>query len=88
MAQQAGALLSHFDMVERSVRHGVVGIVRVLDALTTTSPSVGLKIDVAHITAEGAHHLDGNEIAAARDDLVRWRGLEEKALDDLFPGDD
>jgi len=30
MAQRAGALLSHFDMVDRSVRHGVVGLVRTL----------------------------------------------------------
>ena len=88
MAQQAGALLSHFDMVDRSVRHGVVGLVRVLDALTTTSPNVGLQIDVATITAEGAHHLSDEEIAQARDDVARWRALEQKALDDLFPGDD
>ena len=88
MAQQAGALLSHFDMVDRSVRHGVVGLVRVLDALRTTSPSVGLEIDVAAITADGAHHLTEEEIEAARKDVARWRDLEQKALDDLFPGDD
>ena len=88
MAQQAGALLSHFDMVDRSVRHGVVGIVRVLDALRTTSPSVGLEIDVCAITPEGAHHLTDKEIAAARKDIERWRSLEAKALDDLFPEDD
>jgi proteasome beta subunit len=39
MAQQAGALLSHLDMVDRSVRHGVVGVVRVLEALRRTSPT-------------------------------------------------
>jgi proteasome beta subunit len=88
MAQQAGALLSHFDLVDRSVRHGVVGIVRVLDALRTTSPSVGLEIDVCAITADGAHHLTDKEVAAARKDVERWRVLERKALDDLFPGDD
>jgi proteasome beta subunit len=88
MAQQAGALLSHFDMVDRSVRHGVVGLVRVLDALTVTSPSVGLQIDVCAITADGAHHLSDKEIEKARQDVRRWRELEQKALDDLFPGDD
>ena len=88
MAQQAGALLSHFDMVDRSVRHGVAGIVRVLDALRTTSPSVGLEIDVCAITAEGARHLTDEEITAVREDVERWRALERKALDDLFPGDD
>jgi proteasome beta subunit len=88
MAQQAGALLSHFDMVDRSVRHGVVGLVRVLDALTRTSPSVGLEIDVCAITAKGSHHLDDKEIERARKDVARWRELEQKALDDLFPGSD
>lgn len=88
MAQQAGALLSHFDMVDRSVRHGVVGLVRVLDALRTTSPSVGLEIDVCAITADGATHLSDKQIATARKDVERWRALESKALDDLFPGDD
>lgn len=88
MAQQAGVLLSHFDMGKRSVRHGVVGVVRVLDALSVTSPSVGLQIDVCSITARGASRLDAKQITAARKDIERWRDLEQKALDDLFPGDD
>jgi proteasome beta subunit len=87
MAQQAGALLSHIDLVDRSVRHGVVGMVRVLDALRVTSPSVGLQIDVAHITEQGAHHLTDKEIEAARKDVRRWRDGELKALDALFPED-
>jgi hypothetical protein len=33
MAQQAGALLAHFQMNQHSVEHGMVAIVRVLDAL-------------------------------------------------------
>ena len=86
MAQQAGALLSHLDMVERSVRHGVVGIVRVLDALRVTQPNVGLEIDVARITEDGAHHLSEEEIATARDDVARWRDREKTLLDELFPG--
>lgn len=87
MAQQAGALLSHVDLIRRSVQHGVVGIVRVLDALTRTSPNVGLQIDVACITAEGARHLTDDEITTARDDVARWRELELKAFDKLFKGD-
>jgi proteasome beta subunit len=87
MAQQAGALLSHFDMRHRSVRHGVAGIVRVLDALTITSPSVGLEIDVATITSEGARHLTDEEITAVRKDVERWRDGEQRVLDELFPGD-
>lgn len=87
MAQQAGALLSHIDLVDRSVRHGVVGIVRVLDALSITSPNVGLQIDVATVTEAGAHHLDDDEINAAREDVRRWRAGEQKVLDELFPED-
>jgi 20S proteasome alpha/beta subunit len=86
MAQQAGALLTHADMVERSVKHGVVGLVRVIDALRITNPSVGLEIDVCAITGSGAHHLTDAELAKARKDVQRWRAMEEKALDRLFPG--
>ena len=37
MAQQAGALLAQYRMLERSVDHGVVAVMRVLDALDRTS---------------------------------------------------
>ncbi len=84
MAQQAGALLSHVDLVERSVRHGVVGIVRVLDALRTTNQSVGLQIDVCAVTDDGARHLTDEEIDAARADVARWRERERAVLDELF----
>lgn len=86
MAQQAGALLSHFDMSERQVRFGVVGALRVLDALSRTSPSVGLPFDICRITpAEGAHHLDEDEIAETEALVQRWGELEQQALDGLFP---
>jgi proteasome beta subunit len=88
MAQQAGALLTHFDMEDRSVRHGVAGLVRVLDALRQTNPSVGLEIDICRITEDGAYHLTDAEIAKVRKDVARWRALERKALDDLYPGED
>ncbi len=85
MAQQAGTLLSHFRVTERSVEHGVVAAVRVLDALTVTSPSVGWPIDVCRITEDdGAHHLGDDEIDDVRTHVHRWRDLEQKALDDLF----
>jgi len=84
MAQQAGALLSHIDLVDRPVRHGVVGIVRVLDALRTTSPSVGLEIDVCRITADGAEHLGEQDIERAREDVARWREREAAVFDELF----
>jgi proteasome beta subunit len=84
MAQQAGALLSHFRMTERSVDHGVVGVVRVLDALATTSPSVGGPISVARIVEEGAHHLSDKEIEKVRKDAERWQQREQEVLDTLF----
>lgn len=84
MAQQAGALLSHFGMTERSVDHGVVGMVRVLDALDATSPSVGGPIDVARIDADGARHLDDDEITEARGHATRWKAMEHDVLDRLF----
>ncbi len=85
MAQQAGALLAHFDMERRSLQHGVVAAHRVLDALRTTQPSVGGEFDIARITPEGTHHLDEEEIEQARKDADRWTDLEQRALDDLFP---
>lgn len=84
MAQQAGALLSHFRMTQRSVDHGVVAVVRVLDALATTSPSVGGPIDIARIVEAGAHHLSDEEVAEARAHAERWRDGEERVLDHLF----
>lgn len=85
MAQQASALLEHFRMRERGVEHGVVAVLRVLDALDASSPSVGPPMDVCRITAEdGAHHLDEDEIAAVREHVTRWEELEQTALDELF----
>lgn len=84
MAQQAGALLAHFRMTARPVEYGVVGVVRVLEALERTSPSVGRPFSVASIREEGAHHLDDKEIAKALKDAQRWRDLEQEALDRLF----
>ena len=84
MAQQGGALLSHFRMTERTVDHGVVAVVRVLDALAKTSPSVGGPIDIARIVEEGAHHLTEKEIEKARKDAARWRDREQEVLDTLF----
>jgi proteasome beta subunit len=84
MAQQAGALLAHFRMVERPVDYGVLGAVRVIEALSITSPSVGLEIDVARITPEGSHHLTDEEVDAVREDVTRWIAREHEALDGLL----
>lgn len=84
MALQASALLAHFRMLERSVHYGVVAVVRVLDALALSSPSVGPHFDVIRVTAEGAHQLDAEEVAEAKCRVERWEDLEQGVLDQLF----
>ncbi|MCV7279927.1 proteasome protein [Mycolicibacterium flavescens] len=84
MAQQAHALLSHFRMAERPVDYGMVAALRVLDALDTSSPSVGGPMDLCRITPEGAQHLDDDEIAGLRDRVGRWIDMEQQVLDGLF----
>ena len=84
MAQQAFALLAHFRMAERDVDYGVVAALRVLDALDTSSPSVGGPMDICRITPEGAKHLDEDEVAHVRERVQRWIRLEQRALDELF----
>ncbi|MPZ71691.1 MAG: proteasome protein [Nitriliruptorales bacterium] len=84
MAQQAGALLAHFRMTERSVSYGVVGAVRVIDALRITAPSVGGPVDVCRITPDGTDHLDEEEVEEVRGHVRRWTDLERQALDVLF----
>jgi proteasome beta subunit len=83
MAQQAGALLAHFSMTERDVDHGVLVAVRVLDALRTTSPSVGGPVDVYRITPEAAEALSERDIAQVRKRVVRWQEAENDLLDRL-----
>jgi 20S proteasome alpha/beta subunit len=84
MAQQAGALLAHFRMTERDVDYGVVAVVRILDTLRVTSPSIGGPIDLYRITAEQADALSDKEVARVRKQVQRWSDLESKALDELF----
>jgi proteasome beta subunit len=86
MAQQAGALLGHFQMAERDVQYGVVAMVRVIDALAVSQPMVGGPLNVCRITPEGADHLDDEEIDAVRDDVQRWKDAEHEALDSVFDG--
>ena len=84
MAQQAYALLAHFQMTKRSVDYGTVAALRVLDALDTSSPSVGGPMDICRITPDKARHLDENEVARVRESAARWIDLEQKAIDELF----
>jgi proteasome beta subunit len=84
MAQQAGALLAHFRMVTRPVAYGVLAAVRVIEALSVTSPSVGLEIDVARITPDGATHLEEREIDAVRKKVESWVSAEQELLDGML----
>lgn len=83
MAQQAGALLAHFEMTERDVDHGVLAAVRVLDALRITSPSIGGPVDVYRLTAEDGRALSEREIEAVRKRVKKWKALESEVLDKL-----
>ena len=84
MAQQAHALLAHFQMTDRDVDYGVVAALRVLDALDASSPSVGGPMDICRITPDGAEHLPPDEVKVVRGRVDRWIGLEREALDKLF----
>jgi proteasome beta subunit len=84
MAQQAGTLLSHFRMSERSLQHGVLAAVRVLDALTTTAPSVGGPLSVCRVTPDGTDHLDEDELDTVLKEVSRWVDQEHQLLDELF----
>jgi proteasome beta subunit len=84
MAQQAGALLAHFQVSERSVDYGVLVAVRVIDALAVTSPSVGAEVDVARIGPDGATHLSEREVQKVRKQVERWTDQEQELLDGLF----
>ncbi len=87
MAQQAGALLGHFQMGERDVDYGVLAVVRVLDALAVSQPMVGGPLSIARITPDGADHLDDDRIDAVREHVIRWEEADQAALDSLFDGD-
>ena len=83
MAQQAGALLAHFQMTERDVDHGVLAAVRILDGLRITSPSIGGPVDVYRLTPDGADALSEGDIERVRERVRRWAELEGEALDRL-----
>ena len=84
MAQQAGSLLSHFHLAERSLRFGCATVLRVLRALDLTSASVGEPFSLCRIDADGAHHLSEEEIAEIGELVDRWEEAEQNVISDLF----
>ena len=84
MAQQAGSLLSHFHLAERSLRFGCAAVLRVLQALDLTSASVGEPFSLCRIDANGAHHLSDEDIEQVSDDVRRWEDAEKTAISDIF----
>lgn len=84
MAQQAHTLLANFRMSERSADYGVLAVLRVLDSLAMSAPSVGGPMDVCRITPAEAYHLSPEEIEQARERIERWKEREQRTLDDLF----
>jgi proteasome beta subunit len=87
MAQQAGALLGHFQMAERDVDYGVLAVVRVLDALAVSQPMVGGPLNIVRLTEDGARHLEADAIDEVRADVARWEEADQRTLDALFDGD-
>ena len=84
MAQQAGSLLSHFYLKERSVRFGCAAVLRVLQALDLTSASVGAPFSLCRIDKDGAHHLSDKDIEQVSKDVRRWEEAEQAAIGDIF----
>jgi 20S proteasome alpha/beta subunit len=84
MAQQASSLLSHFHLAERSLRFGCAAVLRVLQALDLTSPSVGEPFSLCRIDAQGAHHLSDEEIDEVSDVVRRWEDAEQAVIADIF----
>jgi len=84
MAQQAGSLLSHFHLTERSMQFGCAAVLRVLRALDLTSASVGEPFSLCRIGADGAHHLSDEEIDEVGDILKRWEDAEQAVIADIF----
>jgi proteasome beta subunit len=84
MAQQAGSLLAHFRMIHRPIEYGVVGMVRVLEALKMTSPSVGGPLDVYMVRPDGIEHLGDDDLDEWREHVSRWEDIEQRGLDELF----
>jgi proteasome beta subunit len=84
MAQQAGSLLSHFHLAERSLRFGCAAVLRVLQALDLTSASVGKPFSLCRIDKQGAHHLSQEEIEEVSNVVRRWEEAEQAVIADIF----
>jgi len=84
MAQQAGSLLSHYNLTERSLRFGCAAVLRVLEALDLTSPTVGKPFSLCRIDQDGAHHLSDKEIEQVTKDVRRWEEAEQAVIDKMF----
>lgn len=87
MAQQAGALIGHYEMGERNVDYGVLAVVRVLEALRISQPMVGGPLNLVRLTPDGAHFLDEDAIEEAREQVDRWEQEDQRTLDRLFDDD-
>lgn len=84
MAQQAGSLLSHFHLAERSVRFGCAAVLRVLKALDMTSSSVGEPFSLCRIDKDGAHHLSDRDIETVNKDVKKWEDAEQRVIGEVF----
>ena len=84
MAQQGGSLLSDFNLTDRSMRFGCAAVLRVLEALDLSSPTVGKPFSLCRIDRDGAHHLSDKEIEQVTKDVRRWEEAEQAVIAKMF----
>lgn len=65
----------------------MLAVVRVLEALRVSQPTVGGPLDLFRIVPGGARRLDDDESDGLREQVDRWEEAEQRALDALFDGD-
>ena len=66
------------------MRFGCAAVLRVLQALDLTSPSVGDTFSLCRIDADGAHHLSDEDIEQVSEDVRRWEDAEQTVIADIF----
>ncbi len=82
--------MAHFEVVEHSLRHGLLVAFRALDAVIETSAyGVGGPRQLWQITPEdGPVKLDDAEVEEIRTQVGLWQELERETLEDFLGGDE
>jgi hypothetical protein len=84
-AQLASALMAHFDVRLRPVRHGLLLAYRVMDAaIDISSYGLGKPIQIWAVTPGGRRRLPKEELDEIEANVGGWRELERQTLDELM----